>query len=97
MNEPQLNQAHPHQDDNEKQARFVVLPVNNEPVRFEKKEELTGLEIKQTAIAQGVDIKLDYVLSVVRGNGHSRQLGDTDTVKINGNIEFFAIPDDDNS
>ena len=74
-----------------------MIPVNNEPVRFEKKDELTGLEVKQTAIAQGVDIQLDYVLTSVHGHGHSRQIGDTDMVKITENIEFFAIPDDDNS
>ncbi|MBI4932898.1 MAG: multiubiquitin domain-containing protein [Actinobacteria bacterium] len=98
MNEPHTEQSHTDkQDDVSKRPRFVVIPVNTEPVRFEKKDELTGLEVKETAIDQGVDIKVDFVLTVVHAGGHSRQVGDSDTVKITENIEFFAIPDDDNS
>lgn len=98
MYERHTDEAHTdHHGANAKRPRFVVIPVNTDPVRFEKKDKMTGLEVKQTAIEQVVDIQLDYVLSVVRAGGHSRQVGDTDTVKLTEHIEFFAIPDDDNS
>lgn len=77
--------------------RLIVVNVNDEPVRFERGVELTGLEVKQTAIDQGVDIKLDFVLSVLNHGGHGREVGNEDVVKITGRIEFCAIPGDDNS
>lgn len=102
MNDPE---AHPtiHDDDESHRPgdrgrpHFVVVQFNDEPVRFERGAELTGLEVKQTAIAQGVDIKIDYALSVLHHGGHGHQVGDTDTVKITEHIEFSAIPGDDNS
>ena len=65
MNEPSTDQTiHPviNEPDGDRRQRLIVIQFNDEPVRFHRGTELTGLEIKQTAISQGVDIELDYVM-----------------------------------
>lgn len=57
----------------------------------------TGLKIKQAAISQGVDIELDFSLSVLRGPSQSDVVGDSDPVTVNKNSEFIATAHDDNS
>ena len=86
-----------HQPDGDRHPRLIVLQFNDEPVRFQRDAELTGLAVKQTAIAQGVDIQLDFVLSAINHGGHGHEVGDSDMIKITEHIEFCAIPGDDNS
>jgi hypothetical protein len=68
-------------------GQFVVLPVH----------EVTGLEIKTLAIAQGVPIQPDFVLSEVRPDGKHRPIGDDKKIHVKDGEEFWAIPGDDNS
>lgn len=75
--------------------RIEVL-VNEKPVTFGNKKQ-TGLSIKQAAIAQGVGIQLDYVLSIERGSGKTELVGDDDRIEIHNGERFLAIPNDDNS
>ena len=58
---------------------------------------MTGLEIKQAAIAQGVPIQLDFVLSEELPNGRTHVVRDHDVVTVNKHSRFVAIPNDDNS
>ena len=74
----------------------ITVLVNEKPVSFEK-EKQTGLSIKQAAIAQGVQIQIDFVLSIERGGGKTELIGDGDTVKVRDGDRFLAIPNDDNS
>ena len=60
-------------------------------------EKQTGLSIKQAAIAQGVQIKTDFVLRIERGGGKTELIGDGDIVKVRDGDRFLAIPNDDNS
>ena len=60
-------------------AKLVSILVNKHPVKIEKGER-TGLEIKQAAIAQGVPIKPDFVLSLHKEGGQTKIIGDTDRV-----------------
>jgi hypothetical protein len=77
--------------------KTVAVFVNNKPVTLPK-EEVTGAEIKQAAIAQGVTIQHDFILSVEKGeSGNTRTVGDADAVKVHPNMRFRAIADDDNS
>lgn len=76
--------------------KTIVIFVNEKPVKVEK-ERMTGLAIKQAAIAQGVQIQLDFVLSIERGGGRTELIGDGDTVKVKKGDRFLAIPNDDNS
>ena len=46
---------------------MIEVSVNEKPVTLQD-EEQTGLDIKQAAIAQGVGIQLDFVLSIERGD-----------------------------
>jgi hypothetical protein len=69
--------------------------VNEKPVPTHA-HELTGLQIKQAAIAVGIAIQLDFVLAEER-EGTSHIVGDNDTVKLHNKMHFSAIRDDDNS
>lgn len=82
-------------DDHDRNKTIVIF-VNEKPVTVEK-ERMTGLAIKQAAIAQGVQIQADFVLSIERGGGRTELIGDTDTVKVKKGDRFLAIPNDDNS
>lgn len=73
----------------------IEVLVNEKPVVFDDKDQ-TGLSIKQAAIAQGVAIQLDFVLSIERGGGKTELIGDDQRVKIHPD-RFLAIPNDDNS
>lgn len=87
---------HGPEDGGHGQDKTVVILVNEKPVEIEK-ERQTGLSIKQAAIAQGVQIHLDFVLSIERGGGRTELIGDGDTVKVKKGDRFLAIPNDDNS
>lgn len=74
----------------------VTVLVNEKRVVFDE-ERQTGLSIKQTAIAQGVAIELDFVLSIERGGGKTELIGDDEKIKLHDGDRFLAIPNDDNS
>ncbi|GII96853.1 multiubiquitin domain-containing protein [Sinosporangium siamense] len=76
--------------------RVVVITVNERPVSIEG-PRVTGLRIKQAAIAQGVPIELSFLLSQELPNHHTRPVGDSDVVAVNKNSKFTAVADDDNS
>ncbi len=76
--------------------RLIEITVNKHPVEVEEKV-LTGLEIKEAAIAQGVSIQLDFVLSEHLGHGQTRIVGDNDEVKVHEHSKFTAVAGDDNS
>jgi hypothetical protein len=80
----------------QKAAKDVTVSVNGRPVRFTDRK-VTGLEIKTTAIAQGVSIQKDFALFEVKGGGKLKQIGDHETVELNKNQEFRAVAPDDNS
>jgi hypothetical protein len=77
-------------------TRLVEVSVNERPVNVNG-PRVSGLEIKQAAIAQSVPIQLDFVLSEELPNGRSRVVGDDDIITINKQSQFLAIPNDDNS
>lgn len=77
-------------------TQTVEIHVNDRPVRVVR-PRVTGLEIKEAAIAQGVPIQLDFVLSEELGERRTRVIGDRDAVTVNKESRFLAIPNDDNS
>ncbi len=79
-----------------KKEEQVVVSVNGRPVTLTK-GKLTGLEIKQAAIAQGVPIELSFVLQQELPNGKGRVIGDQDAVEVHPHERFTAIANDDNS
>ena len=79
-------------------AHTVTIKVNNKGVELPK-GEYTGADIKAAAIAQGVDIQLGFILSLMKGQSEEkpRIIGDGDTVKIHEHMAFRAVDSDDNS
>lgn len=76
--------------------KLVEVFVNDKPVHITRGEH-TGLEIKQAAIAQGVNIRLDFVLSLEKHRDETQIIGDNDLVLIKKDQRYVAIADDDNS
>jgi hypothetical protein len=83
-------------DDHGGHGEKITFLVNEKPVSVTD-EKQTGLSIKQAAIAQGVQIQLDFVLSIERGGGKTDLIGDDEKVKVKAGDRFLAIPNDDNS
>jgi hypothetical protein len=90
MSQVTVESAHKHHD------HTVTVTVNKHPVRLTHREA-TGLQIKQAAIAQGVRIELDFVLSELREHRPAQVIGDTDIVRITEHSRFSAVAGDDNS
>jgi hypothetical protein len=75
--------------------RTVRVTVNRQPVDLPDRE-VTGLEIKQAAIDQRVQIELGFQLSIKHGDRYD-VIGDTDVVKVHADEAFLAVAPDDNS
>jgi hypothetical protein len=76
--------------------REITILVNEGPVTMHQ-ERATGREIKEAAIAQGVAIQLDFVLSEELGERRSRVVGDDEVVHLHNRMRFIAVAPDDNS
>jgi len=74
----------------------VLIKVNTKPVQLPD-DHATGREIKDAAIAQGVKIQPDFVLSKEREGHKGKIVGDNDRIKLDEGDEFTAIGPDDNS
>ena len=83
---------------NVKRGRRKLFPisVNRKPVEVEE-PLITGLEIKETAIDQGLAIDLDFQLAKLDADGKHRIVGDSDKVDVREFKTFFATASDDNS
>src|SRR5258708_39590243 len=57
----------------------ITIFVNEKPVTLDDAEQ-SGMSIKQAAIAQGVQIQPDFVLSIERGGGKTELIGDDQPV-----------------
>src|SRR4051794_28564989 len=74
----------------------IRISVNGEAVAFTDKHQ-TGESIKTAAIAAGIPIQPDFVLSEVREHGEQKIVADDKKVTVKDGDEFWAIPGDDNS
>jgi hypothetical protein len=73
-----------------------TIKVNDHAVRVEGKRQ-TGASIKAAAIAQGVPIKSDFVLLQELPHQRTKEIKDTESVRVNDDSQFQAIPNDDHS
>jgi hypothetical protein len=84
----------------EKRPEHVAIPtsitVNFKPVTMPT-HRATGLEIKQNAIAQGVNIKVDFKLFRDKGSGRRDPVGDNERIPLHDGEKFEAVDGDDNS
>jgi len=75
----------------------VTITVNTKPVKLTK-HRVTGLEIKKSAIAQGVAIQLDFLLTQEAHDGHpARTIADDKTITVTEHSKFTANDVDDDS
>lgn len=74
----------------------VTVHVNETPVTLPG-PKVTGTDIKRAAIAQGVQMDMDFILQEELENGRTQQIGDDDVITINKNSQFLAVAPDDNS
>jgi len=74
--------------------QVVQIEVNEKPVRMLRGVH-TGRDIKEAAIAQGVRINLDFVLSLHEAGGGTRIIGNDDPVKVRRGQRYTAVADDD--
>lgn len=72
------------------------VTVNGKPVLL-REHRMTGLQIKEAAIQQGVRIELNFILQEELANGQSRIIGNDDPVEVHNHLRFTAIPNDDHS
>ena len=77
-------------------AHEIRVTVNGQFVVLTSRV-VTGLQIKEAAIAAEVPIQLDFVLSEVRPSGEQKIIPDDRQITIKSGDEFWAIPGDDNS
>ena len=80
-------------------ARFmqITIKVNNNPVHFKNRRQ-TGLQIKTSAIEQGVAIQPDFVLYRAKPDGNlGPVVRDNETVVLKCGDEFTCTGTDDNS
>jgi hypothetical protein len=75
--------------------RTIRVTVNNQAVELPERE-VTGLEIKQDAISQGVQIQLNFPLSVKHGDRYV-PVGDDEPIRVHEGEKFLAVAPDDNS
>lgn len=88
---------HDYEHDHEHEGKHsVTISVNERPVKVEE-PKVTGAQIKQAAISQGVQIQMDFILSEELGNRRTVIIGDNDLVTVNEDSQFVAVADDDNS
>jgi hypothetical protein len=74
----------------------VEFTVNGNPVKIAA-PKATGLQIKKAAIDQGVNIKIDFVLSLEIGDRKTKVIGDNDEITVHPHAKFVAVAPDDNS
>ena len=72
----------------------VQVTVNNQKVKIHT--PATGLEIKQAAIGAGVQIELDFILDLERGD-ETVPIEDDQKVDLHDGDRFTAADGDDNS
>ena len=76
--------------------KTVTIEVNDQKVKMPE-GRATGLEIKEAAIKQNVEIQPNFVLQLHLPNGSSKVIGDDDKVSLSEHLSFTAIAPDDNS
>lgn len=75
----------------------VTVAVNKKPVTLPS-HRVTGLEIKRAAIAQGVAIEEDFLLTLEAHDGEpAKTIDDDETITVTKNSVFTANDGDDDS
>lgn len=99
MSQTDRPSAHPDLDDRDQHGpkpKPTTVHVNEQPVRMPD-DHATGLEIKEHAIASGLNIQVDFELVEELKNGRTKNVGNDDEVKLKESSRFLANDGDENS
>ena len=77
-------------------TRPVFITVNRKQIKVDG-PKVSGLEIKEAAIEQGLAIGLAFTLTEETSDGKEKIIGDADIVEVTEKSVFFATAGDDNS
>jgi hypothetical protein len=96
QSEMNIEQAEHARSTEQRHIEQITITVNFKPVTMPGRHA-TGLEIKQVAISQGVNIKVDFVLFRDKGHGRRDPIRDEERIELHRGEKFEAVPGDDNS
>lgn len=88
--------SHDNQENDDKGRKTITVTVNGKPVVFHD-EHATGLQIKEAAIAQGVNIKADFKLFLNREGHKPEAIADDQKIELKKGEKFRAVSPDDKS
>lgn len=92
-----VNEAKDPKDKDDHSGGSVVVKVNTKPVTLER-HRVTGLEVKEAAITQGVEIEADFLLTLEAHEGKpARTVSDGETITVTKHSVFTANDGDDDS
>ncbi len=74
----------------------VEIKVNRKRVSVPSRE-VTGFQIKEAAIAEGLQIELSFQLSEELEHHQTRIIGNDQVVRVHEGSKFLAVHGDDNS
>ncbi|MCW2993601.1 MAG: hypothetical protein JWQ18_1096 [Conexibacter sp.] len=74
----------------------TTIHVNEKRVHMPD-DHATGLQIKQHAISEGLNIQVDFELVEELENGRTKNVGNDDEVKLKETSRFLANDGDENS
>lgn len=84
-------------DENAEARHPVTVTVNGDPVELPR-HRVSGLEIKEAAIAQGVSIKLDFELTWEAHDHHPAQnVTDDEKITVTKDSKFLAVDNEEDS
>lgn len=81
--------------ENHPDLRMITVQVNRQNVHLSQ-HKVTGHEIKEAAIQQGVHIQMSFVLFRIEG-AHQHLVKDGDEITVHDGEEFRCVAPDDNS
>jgi hypothetical protein len=95
MNQTQVERHGP--GSGEAKDKQVTVEVNGKAVVLADKN-VTGLQVKQAAIAQKVEIQLDFILVLEAEHGNDpRQIADGEQIKVDKHSRFTCNDGEDDS
>ena len=84
-------------DESPEARQPVTVAVNGEPVELPA-HRVSGLEVKEAAIAQGVPIKLDFELTwEAHENQPEQNVTDDEKITVTKHSEFTAVDNEEDS
>jgi len=88
--------GHEHHHEHGHEHDHVEILVNGKPVALHR-EDVSGLQIKEAAIKQGVNIKIDFLVFRDLSNGQQARVPDDEVIRVHQKERFDVLSNDDHS